>query len=112
MLAILQAFHIIAPGGQVSLPNVQLARKLSVRLAKALLQGKRNRKILNDVIGRLEHQSAFTALERLVSDDPNAVKLWNAWSVVMSEKPDDAFKAKLTMLQLPIWRSPPCVSLV
>ncbi|KAF9650797.1 hypothetical protein BDM02DRAFT_3127460 [Thelephora ganbajun] len=92
--AILRAFHILAPNDQVVGTNVQLARKLSVRLVKALLHGSRNRKIPDDVVGRPEHQSAFRVLEHIISDDPNGVELWRAWGAVAKEKPDDAFKAK------------------
>jgi hypothetical protein len=107
--AILRVAKIISRDGQVTDPNIQLARKLSVRLAKALLHGNRGRKIPDEVIGRPEHQTVFKVLERVVSDDPNAVKLWNAWSAATKEKAEDALKAKLTLLELPIWHKPPCV---
>ena len=109
MHAILRAFHLLAPDGKVADPNVQLARKLSLRLVKALLHGSRNGKIPDNVIGRQAHQSAFSVLEHIASDDPNAVKLWSAWSAVAAEKPADAFRAKQTLLELPIWHKSPCV---
>lgn len=106
---ILRAFQILAPNGQIADTNTQLAQKLSIRLVKALLHGTRNGKIPVDVIGRPDNQSAFKVLERIVSDEPNAVKLWDAWSAVASEQPEDPFKAKLTLLELPIWHKQPCV---
>lgn len=107
--AIVRAVRIAAPDGQVADTNVQLARKLSVRLIKALLHGSRNGTIPDDVIGRPDHKSAFDLLERTVSDDPNAVKLWTAWSAVAGEKPDEALRAKQVLLELPIWHKPPYV---
>jgi len=58
------------------------------------------------VIELPEHQSAFKILERVISDDPSTVKLWNTWSVVTKEKPGGALKAKQTLLELPIWHKP------
>ena len=107
--AILRAFHLLAPDGRVADASVQLARKLSLRLVKALLHASRKGKIPEDVIGRPEHQGAFDTLEHMVSDDPNAAKLWSAWSAVAEEKLDDVLRAKRTLLELPIWRKSPCV---
>ena len=88
---------------------MQLARKLSVRLVKALLQGSRNGKIPREVIGRRALQSAIDVLERAVADDPNAVKLWGSWGAIVNEKPEDASRAKQTLLELPIWHQQPYV---
>ena len=56
--AILRAFHIFAPNGQVPDPSVHLARNLSVILLEAPPHGSHGR-ALDDMIGRPENQSAF-----------------------------------------------------
>ena len=100
---------MLAPNCKDADPGIQLARKLPARLLKALPQN-RNRNILDDVIGRPEHQSAFKVLERVVSDDPDTVKLWNASGVITKEKLDDALKSKQTPLKLPMYLLPLFIS--
>jgi hypothetical protein len=98
--AILRAFRIIAPDDQIAdtSVHVQLAKKVSIRLVKALLHGSRSRKVPDNVISWPANQNTFNVLERIVFDDSNATKLWGAWNGVSKEKPDDTFKVKQTLL--------------